>query len=71
MSEMYPTEIVLKHSINGGCAVNRNNQYVRFDTTDCVILKLTIQGSQYPVDEVGTAVKEICQKALECFGQCF
>ncbi len=61
---VYPTEIELKTSINNGY-VTKENELI--DTTGAIRLRISVNASDYPKEEVEKAVKEICQTAVGYF----
>ena len=67
IDNLYPTDIVLQHTIGDGIVPRFGNESALMQIDDAIKLHIHIKDNIYPKEMVEEAIKEICQKAVEYF----
>ena len=65
---LYPTTIVIQNDIGNGITKS-NNANELIDSRNAIQINISINRSDYSIDDVVTGINEGFQKVLECFGK--
>ncbi len=64
---LYPVKLELQHTVGGGSVRAVADPRMFYRTIGGVTMEIRISESNYPKEAVCKAVKEICEKAVQCF----
>ena len=65
---MYPINLELENTLGDGYILTGYNGNILIETYGAINLKIKVNRSDYPIEEVRKAIKEICEKAVEHYG---
>lgn len=63
---LYPTTIVIQNDISNGITKSNNSNEL-IDSRNAIQINISINRSDYSINDVITGINEVFQKVLECF----